>query len=41
MSRQEFLYEHDVVGIATMLNQLRDDQDDSEQIEEVPGVDFL
>lgn len=43
MTRDEFLYEHDVVGISEMLSQMigkeREEQGDSEK--EILAVDFL
>jgi len=43
MSRDEFLFEHDVVGVSTMLNMLfkkeKESRDDTP--DETRGVDFL
>lgn len=43
MTRDEFLYEHDVVGVSEMLNQIvgKEDQEQNDSNEEVLAVDFL
>ncbi|SDQ18720.1 hypothetical protein [Carnobacterium viridans] len=43
MSRDEFLFEHDVVGVSTMINLLFKDQKESKDDipDEMLGVDFL
>lgn len=48
MTRDEFLYEHDLVGIAEMLNQFvkQENREQAESTydnspEEMPAVDFL
>lgn len=42
MTRDEFLFEHDVVGISEMLSQITpQDEEKEEDAGEVPAVDFL
>lgn len=41
MSRDEFLYEHDLVEISSMLNQLFKDSSKEELPEEMPATSFL
>lgn len=42
MSRDEFLFEHDVVGVSTMINFLfKKEESENELPEEMPGVNFL
>jgi hypothetical protein len=43
MSRDEFLYEHDVVGISEMLKQVIGNDEEEQNIseEEILAVDFL
>lgn len=43
MSRDEFLYEHDVIGISEMLKQVvgNDEGEQSDSEEEILAVDFL
>lgn len=42
MTRDEFLYEHDVVGISEMINQImKNDDEQTTDSGEVPAVNFL
>lgn len=43
MSRDEFLYDHDVIGVSTMLNMLfkKEEESKDDTPEEMRGVDFL
>lgn len=43
MTREEFLYEHDVIGISEMLKQVigNDEEDQNDSEEEILAVDFL
>jgi len=44
MSRNEFLYEHDVIGISSMISKLLEGQNknnNEEKYGEVPATDFL
>lgn len=44
MSRNEFLFEHDVIDVSTMISTLfkKDNENERESTpDEMPGVDFL
>lgn len=41
MSRDEFLYEHDVVGISEMINQVLGKSDEVTDSGAIAAVDFL
>lgn len=41
MSRDEFLYEHDLVDVSSMLNQLFKDDSKEKMPDEMPAVNVL